>query len=100
MIGPGVGADVAVGVDVGHHVVPQLPLVARGRLEVDVVDVGLELGDLLAVIGRPSSASASASATHSRRQVLNFRAGSHSLAHLAPRRSGKSADCRIVCGRT
>ena len=30
------------------------------------------------VIGRPSSASASASATHSRRQVLNFRCGLHS----------------------
>ena len=38
--GPGVGAKVAVGVDVGHHVVPQLPLVTVGGLEVDVVRRG------------------------------------------------------------
>ena len=44
---PGLGAQVAVGMDVGHHVVPQLPLVTRGRREVDVVHVGLELVDLL-----------------------------------------------------
>ena len=78
MIGRAVGADVAVGVDVGHHVVPQLPLVAVGRREVDVVDVGPAARRSAAcVIGRPSSASASASATHSRRQVLNFRCGLH-----------------------
>ena len=47
MIGRAVGADVAVGVHVGHHVVPQLPLVGRRGREVDVVDVGLQLGDLL-----------------------------------------------------
>ena len=44
---PGVGAEVAVSVDVGHHVVPQLSLVTFGGLEVDVVDVGPELFDLL-----------------------------------------------------
>ena len=43
---PGLGALVAVGVDVGHHVVPQLSLVLGGRLEVDVVDVAAELLDL------------------------------------------------------
>ena len=81
MIGRAVGHSVAVGVDVGHHVVPQLPLVGGGRGEVDVVDVGLQLGDLLArVIGRPSSRSASASTTHSRRHVLNFRCSPHSAA--------------------
>ncbi len=44
---PGVGAEVAVGVDVGHHIVPQFSLVTRGGVEVDVIDVGLELVDLL-----------------------------------------------------
>ncbi len=44
---PGRGADVAVGMNVGHHVVPQPPLVPFGRREVDVVDVLLQLGDLL-----------------------------------------------------
>ena len=81
MIARAVGARVAVGVHVGHHVVPQLALVLGGRVEVDVVDVGPQLGDLLVgVIGSPSSASASASATHSRRHVLNFRCGLHSAA--------------------
>ena len=42
------GADVAVGVDVGHHVVPQPPFVGGRGVEVDVVDVGPQLGDLLA----------------------------------------------------
>ena len=36
---PGRGALVAVGVDVGHHVVPQLALVLVGGVEIDVVDV-------------------------------------------------------------
>ena len=44
---PGLGTDVAVGLHVGHHVVPQSALVTVGRLEVDVVDVLLELSDLL-----------------------------------------------------
>ena len=48
MIGAGGGALVAVGVDVGHHVVPQLALVLFGGVEVDVVDVGPQFGDLLA----------------------------------------------------
>ena len=43
---PGVGTHVAVGVNVGHHVVPQLLLVLSGRREIDVVDVGLQLVDL------------------------------------------------------
>ena len=54
-----------------------------GRVEVDVVDVRAAARRSAAgVIGSPSSASASASATHSRRQVLNFRCGPHSSAHL------------------
>ena len=61
--------------DVGHDIVPQPPLVPLGRLKVDVIDVLLELRDLFRRDGRPNSASASASATHSRRQVLNFAAG-------------------------
>ncbi len=47
MIGRAVGADVAVGMDVGHDIVPQPPLVALGRREIDVVDMPLELRDLL-----------------------------------------------------
>ena len=31
----------------GHHVVPQLPFVLRCGVKVDVIDVGLELGELL-----------------------------------------------------
>ena len=46
-----------------------------------------------ALIGSPSSASASASATHSRRQVLNFRCGLHICAHLG---RGVAGDQRIV----
>ena len=43
----GVGANVAVGVDVGHHVVPQFSLVL-GRLgEIDIVDMRAQLVDLL-----------------------------------------------------
>ena len=44
---PGSGAQVAVGVHVGHHVVPQLLLVSGGGGEIDVVDVGRQFGDLL-----------------------------------------------------
>ena len=44
---PGRGALVAVGIDVRHHVVPQLVLVLGGRGEVDVVDVGPQRGELL-----------------------------------------------------
>ena len=44
---PGRWAHVAVGMDVGHHVVPQLPFVLLGRVEIDVVDVCPQLGDLL-----------------------------------------------------
>ena len=47
MMPPGLRADVAIGVNMGHDVVPQLAFVALGGVEVDVVDVGLELGDLL-----------------------------------------------------
>ena len=44
---PGGGAKVAVGMNVGHDIVPQPPLVALGGGEVDVVDVALQFGDLL-----------------------------------------------------
>ena len=43
----GVRALQAVGVDVAHHVVAALLLPADGVLVVDVVGVGLQLGDLL-----------------------------------------------------
>ena len=43
----GRGAGVAVGVDVGHHVVAEFPLVAGRGLKVDVVHVGPKLVDLL-----------------------------------------------------
>src|SRR5262249_55870825 len=42
----GGGGGVAVGVDVGHDVVPQPALVHLGAGEVDVVDVGPQLGEL------------------------------------------------------
>ena len=41
------GANVAVGVHVRHHIVPEAAFVAVGSGKVDVVDVGLQLGDLL-----------------------------------------------------
>jgi hypothetical protein len=44
---PSLGADIAIGVHVGHHVVPQLSLVSRRRLEIDVINVGLQLLKLL-----------------------------------------------------
>ena len=44
---PGRGADIAIGMHVGHHVVPQPPLVAFGRRKIDIIDVLLQLGDLL-----------------------------------------------------
>ena len=44
---PGRGADVAVGVDVGHDVVPQPPFVPLGSGKIDVVDMLPQLGDLL-----------------------------------------------------
>ena len=44
---PGCRAHVAVGVDVGHHVVPQLAFIALGGRKVDVVDVLPQLRDLL-----------------------------------------------------
>jgi len=75
---PGLGTDFAVGVDVGHDVVPQTALVLFGGGEVDIVDMRLELRDLF---GRDRE-------THfglrfrqrhpQRRQVLNFRCGPHS----------------------
>ena len=44
---PGVGTLQAVGVHVAHHVVAALFLPALGVLVIDVVPVGLQLGDLL-----------------------------------------------------
>ena len=68
------GTDVAVGVDVGHHVVAQFLLVVIApRRGSDLLGVLAQLGHLLRrVIGSPSSASLSASAIHRRRQVVNF----------------------------
>ena len=43
----GCWALIAVGVDVGHHVVPQAPFVGFGGGEIDFVDVLLEFRDLL-----------------------------------------------------
>ena len=52
------GRDVPEGVDVGHHVVAEALFVGRGAVQVDVVEVGAELGQLfrleagrLAVVG-------------------------------------------------
>ena len=60
---------VAEGVHVRHDVVPEAPLVARGRGEVDVVEVRAHLRQRLAPgSATPSSRSASASASQSRRQ--------------------------------
>jgi hypothetical protein len=44
---PGRRAGVAIGMHVGHHVVPQLRFVSGGTLEVDVVHMGLQLLKLL-----------------------------------------------------
>ena len=40
------GAGVAVSMHMGHHIMPQLPLIAVGGGEVDVVDILPELLDL------------------------------------------------------
>ena len=74
---------VAEGVDVGHHVVAELALVLVGAGEVDVVEVGAQLLELLgadarrlAVVGEQAeSCWASASPSQSRRQVPNLRRG-------------------------
>ena len=43
---PGGGTDIAEGVNMGHHVMPQFFFVAcRGR-KIDVVDLGPQFGDL------------------------------------------------------
>jgi hypothetical protein len=39
--------DIAEGVQVGHHVMPQLLLIARGSSEIDAVQPAFEGGDLL-----------------------------------------------------
>ena len=43
---PRIRTTVTIRVDMGHHVVPQLPLVLGGPVEIDVVDGGFQLGDL------------------------------------------------------
>ncbi len=43
---PGRRRGVAKSVDVGHHVMTQTPLVARGSLEVDRIDLGAQFADL------------------------------------------------------
>ena len=43
----GFGTDLAIGMDVGHHVVPQAGLVMVGPSEIDVVDLVPQLGELL-----------------------------------------------------
>ena len=91
---PGSGADVAISMDMGHDVMPQPPLVPLGRRKIDRIDMLPQFGDLLGATGSPSSASASARATHSRRQVLNFAAGSK-VRSCGRRRSGRSRGCRI-----
>ena len=78
---PGRRGDVAVGVDVGHDVVAEPLLVGPGGVEVDVVDLrpaARRSGPRS--MFRPSSRSASASATQSRRQVENFRCADQSSA--------------------
>jgi hypothetical protein len=40
------GADVTIGMDVGHHVVAQLALVRSRGFEVDIVGMRFQLGDL------------------------------------------------------
>jgi hypothetical protein len=63
---------------VRHDVVPQLALVLRGFGEIDIVDVLPQLLDLARSDGHAKSASASAKATHNRRQVENLRCGPQS----------------------
>ncbi len=70
---PGLGGQVAVGVDVGHDVVAEFFLVGGSRLEIDVVEVGRELAIWASVMFRPSSFWHWASASQRRRQVENFR---------------------------
>ena len=50
---PGSRTNVAVGMHVGHHVVPQSPLMPLGRRKVDVVHVLLQFGDLLPADRQP-----------------------------------------------
>ncbi len=44
--GTGLRAQVAIGVHVRHHVVPQAPFVLAGVFKIDVVQMGLQLFDL------------------------------------------------------
>ena len=53
MIGPRGGADVAIRVHVGHHVVPELAARRSGGGEIDVVDMRPQLGNLLASDRQP-----------------------------------------------
>ena len=51
--GPRLRASVTVRVNMGHHIVPELVLVALGCVEVDIVDVGTQLLDLFAGDRKP-----------------------------------------------
>lgn len=51
--GHGLGASLAKGIDVGHHVVPHLPLLALRQLIVDVLQVGAHLLQLLILDRQP-----------------------------------------------
>jgi hypothetical protein len=42
----GIGADFAVGIDVGHDIVAPASFVRLGPREIDVLDMGAELLDL------------------------------------------------------
>ena len=67
------GALLAVGVNVAHHIMAHQLLARNGDLVVDIVHMGFQLGHHFGVIlVRPCSISARASATHRRRQVWNL----------------------------
>ena len=61
--------------DVRHHVVAKLALQLAGALEVEVVQVRADGGDRLVGDRQPQLRSASASASHSLRHVVNLNLG-------------------------
>lgn len=63
----------AVGIDMAHHVVAHLALAGLGLGVVDVVAMGLQLGDLLVRDGKAERLLRAGQGDHSRRQVRNLK---------------------------
>ena len=85
--------SIAVGVDVGHHVVAELALVLGGSVKIDLSTAARSSAIWVSVMASPSSRSASASATQSGATWVWIRRADHKPAHVLRRIRG---DQRIV----